>query len=148
MLYHDQTLLIDVDDSRAYRRSHLRKARFLTRSRVALLREPPHAGKIVVFTSRDGVLAQYAAADARELGIRAAWVKGGTAAVAETVGISGEPEFLCDTDDAWYKPYELAASQAEQEQAMRDYITWETGLIDQLENEPGVRFKVHLARQA
>ena len=31
---------------------------------------------------------------------------------------------------------------------MRDYITWETGLIDQLVNEPGVRFKVHLARQA
>jgi len=148
LMHHSQTLLIDVDDSRAYRRTHLRGARFLTRSRVPELARGEFAGRTIVFTSRDGLLAQYAAADAAALGLRAAHVKGGTAAAAATLGLSGEPEFLCDTDDAWYKPYELAASLAEQEQAMRDYITWETGLIDQLDNEPGMSFQVHLARQA
>jgi len=145
LLRHPQTLLIDCDDSRGYRRSHLREARFLTRSRIVQLTDTQYQGRTMVFTSEDGLLAQYAAADAASLGLRAAHVKGGTRAAAAAVGLSGELHLLCDTDDAWYSPYQLDTGR---KQAMRDYISWETGLLHRLQDEPGVRFSVHVARAA
>ncbi len=145
LLRHPQTLLIDCDDSRGYRRSHLREARFLTRSRIAQLADPQYQGRTMVFTSEDGLLAQFAAADAAALGLRAAHIKGGTRAAAAAVGRSGELHLLCDTDDAWYSPYQLDTGR---KQAMRDYISWETGLLERLQDEPGVRFDVHVARAA
>lgn len=141
LLNDGQTTLIDCGDSRAYRRAHLRGAQFLTRSRIPTwLRAGGPACPTVTFTSEDGWLARYAAADARALGWRASAVAGGTRAAAEAVGLEQVCHWLCPSDDAWYSPYQLDTGI---DAAMRDYIAWETGLLEQLDAEPGVRFRVY-----
>lgn len=149
LLRNNRGILIDCDDSRAFNKQHLRGARWMTRSRIrdiAALTGTVGPHTTIAFTSEDGVLAQYAAADAAALGLRAAWIAGGTrggAAATGAVGLTSGPDFLCETDDAWYSPYQLPAGV---EKAMQDYIDWETGLLDRLENEPGLNFKVYVHR--
>ncbi len=147
LLRSNRGILIDCDDSRAFNKQHLRGARWITRSRIERIAEltgavGPHT--TIVFTSDDGVLAQYAAADAAALGLRAAWIAGGTrggASAMGAVGLTSGPDFLCETDDAFYSPYQLPAGV---EKAMQTYIDWETGLLDRLKNEPGLHFNVHV----
>jgi hypothetical protein len=61
-------MLIDCDDSRAYRREHLREAHWITRSRIPDMRSTFDAATWYVFTSADGQLAAWAAGDAQALG--------------------------------------------------------------------------------
>lgn len=139
---HEPARLIDCDDSRAYRRGHLQGASWLGRSRIATLLDQQQHHTLLVFTSEDGCLARFAAADAAALGLRAAWLKGGTRGAVKHIGISRTTDLLGPTDDAWYGPYHLESGV---EDAMRAYIDWETGLLERIEHEPGVRFKVYVA---
>ena len=43
-----------------------------------------------------------------------------------------------DTDDVWYKPYEHREAQ---EKFMRDYLTWEVALVEQIERDGTSRFQ-------
>ena len=63
---------------------------------------------------------------------------GGTAAwsAADLALEPGATRMLDDTDDVYYLPYDHADRV---EQAMRDYLTWEVALVEQLARE-GVRF--------
>ena len=137
--------VIDVDSSIKYRKSRIPGAWYALRSRFkeCLARFTP--GAQLVFTSSNGVLARYAAEDARAMGFDAAYLQGGTAvwnhAGFKTEHSTGDddPKFLTATDDVWYRPYDRASGV---EQAMQQYLTWEVNLLAQLEREPYLKFSI------
>ncbi len=52
-----------------------------------------------------------------------------------------EPGFdraTTDANDVWYKPYDHEGAVVEQH--MRDYLTWEIALVEQLDRDPTVSF--------
>jgi rhodanese-related sulfurtransferase len=137
------TEVIDVDSSLKYRKGRIPGAWYALRSRLkdCLGRFAP--GAHLVFTSSNGVLARYAAEDARKLGFDAHYLKGGTAAwnhdgfKTEPCSGDDDPKFLTATEDIWYKPYERNSGV---EQAMQQYLTWEVNLLAQFERETYVSF--------
>ena len=131
--------VVDLASSLEYRRGHIPGAAYAIRSRLARSLPKLAAGRPLVFTSPDGVLARLAAPEAA-----ASWngavsaLDGGTAAWS-AAGLELDPgatRMLDDTDDVYYLPYDHADSV---EQAMRDYLTWEIALVEQLAREK-VRF--------
>jgi hypothetical protein len=44
---------------------------------------------------------------------------------------------ISKADDIWYKPYEHKKAPY---QAMRDYLTWEVGLLEQLRRDGDAKF--------
>jgi rhodanese-related sulfurtransferase len=131
--------IVDLASSLEYRRGHIPGAAYAIRSRLARSLPKLAAGRPLVFTSPDGVLARLAAPEAA-----ASWngpvsaLDGGTAAWS-AAGLELDPgatRMLDDTDDVYYLPYDHADSV---EQAMRDYLTWEVALVEQLAREK-VRF--------
>ena len=131
--------ILDFGTSIQYRKGHIPGAAWAIRSRL-----PGHAqslkGKHVVCTSRDGVLARYAAADLAELGVDAAALEGGTDAW-RAAGLpieSGETTMLEPPEDVYYKPYD---GKTQIESAMRDYLDWELALLEQIRRDPDCRFR-------
>jgi rhodanese-related sulfurtransferase len=131
--------LVDLASSLEYRRGHIPGAAYAVRSGLAQSLPKLESSGPLVLTSPDGVLARLAAPDAA-----AAWnhpvsvLDGGTAAWA-AAGFALEPgtaRMLDGTDDVYYLPYDHTDRV---EQAMRDYLTWEVALVEQLARE-GVRF--------
>ncbi len=133
-------MLIDCDDSRAYRREHLHQAYWLTRSRIPEWAKTADTKRWHVFTSSDARLASWAAADAQAAGLTAAYLQEGSQAAAAVLGTESQLRLLCPTDDAWYSPYQLDTGISE---AMQQYIEWETDLLVQLDQEPGVQFQIY-----
>ena len=106
------------------------------------------ADQTVLITSPDGLLARGVAAQLMELtgrDVRA--IAGGTTAWA-TAGLpcaSGAAGVLTGDDDHWYSPYahkDLAARDA----GFRAYLSWELGLVAQLEREGEVGIRLLPAR--
>jgi hypothetical protein len=85
-------------------------------------------------------LASWAAADAQAAGLAAAYLQEGSQTAAAVLGTESQLRLLCPTDDAWYSPYQLDTGVSE---AMRQYIEWETDLLAQLDQEPGVQFQIY-----
>lgn len=134
--------VVDLTESLTFRKGHIPGAYWTVRSRltesmVALA----HAG-LILLTSPDGRLAHYAAHELRaarpDLVVRV--LAGGTAAWV-AAGQPMEPGLdraLTDTDDVWWKPYD---HQGGVRQAMEDYLTWEVGLVEQVNRDGLVEFK-------
>jgi len=135
--------VVDCGNSIAYRHGHVPGAWFAGRGSLpeslAHLRE---SGLPLVFVSDDGALAQFAAADAAAAGFTALHLAGGQQAWVAAGGAleSGWTRPLGAPDDIWYSPYEVEPGQ--REQAMREYIAWETGLLERIGREPGLYFQV------
>ncbi len=51
---------------------------------------------------------------------------------------TGQERWADQPDDVWYKPYD---NQKGVEQAMKDYLTWEVALVDQLKRDGDTRFR-------
>jgi len=137
---HD-VVTIDLGPSRAYESGHIPGATWCVRARLpqALSTVSPDAR--VVLTSPDGLLARLALEDARTLhaGPVDALTGGTDQWIAEGHEIeTGPVRIVGDTDDAWYKPYEHRAAQ---EKFMRDYLTWEVALVEQIERDGTTRFR-------
>jgi rhodanese-related sulfurtransferase len=131
--------LVDLASSLEYRRGHVHGAAYAIRSRLAQSLPRLEAGRPLVLTSPDGVLARLAAPDAAALWSGVVSVLDGGTAAWSAAGFPlgrGTTRMLDDTDDVYYLPYEHADRV---EQAMRDYLTWEVALVEQLARE-GVRF--------
>ena len=131
--------VVDLASSLEYRRGHIPGAAYAIRSRFAQALPKLEAGRALVLTSPDGVLARLAAPEAAALWNGAVSVlDGGTAAwrAADFALEPGTTRMLDGTDDVYYLPYDHADRV---EQAMRDYLTWEVALVEQLVRE-GVRF--------
>jgi rhodanese-related sulfurtransferase len=131
--------VVDLASSLEYRRGHIPFAAYAIRSRLAQSLPKLEAGHPLVLTSPDGVLARLAAPEAAASWNRPVSVLDGGTAAWSAAGLTLEPgatRMLDDTDDVYYLPYDHADRV---EQAMRDYLTWEVALVEQLARE-GVRF--------
>src|SRR4029079_335406 len=103
----------------------------LARSLPEILKLAPQA-KCVVFTSPDGLMARFAAAEAAELtSIPCAALWGGTRAWrdARLPMESGHPRMSAPPTDVWYRPYD---NKDGVESAMHRYLDWEVALVAQL----------------
>ena len=127
----------DLALSPLYRLGHIPGAWFAARWRLArdLAALPAHA--VLVLTSPDGVLARWAAVDA---GRPVRVLAGGTAAWSA----SGRPlernvgAYASEPDDVYRRPYEGTDNS---EAAMRGYIEWELGLVDQIRRDGTAAFR-------
>jgi rhodanese-related sulfurtransferase len=139
--------ILDLTDSRSFRAGHLPGAVRVRRSQLEadLARVPPTPD--YVLTSEDGLLARLALAEAAHLlpgRVRA--LAGGTEAW-RAGGQPLEPGSWEDVDeDAYLRPYDRPPEQAEQ--AMRDYIRWETALVPATLRDGTLRFKTFPDRPA
>lgn len=134
--------LVDLADSLTYRRGHIPRAFWGVRARLPeSIVQLAHAG-LILLTSPDGRLAHYAAHELRaarpDLMIRV--LDGGTAAwrAAGWQLAAGMERPLTTVDDVWRKPYD---NEAEVRQAMEDYLTWELGLVEQVERDGLISFR-------
>ena len=99
---------------------------------------------LVVLTSTDGQLAKLAVPDAAALwpGAEVVALAGGNKGWRHG-GHDMEPGFdraTTTADDVWYKPYDHDDAGEVIAQHMRDYLTWEVALVDQIERDPTVTF--------
>lgn len=136
------TAVLDLADSASYRRGHIPGAWFALRSRLseAVHRIPP--ARRYVLTSTDGVLAQFASPELAALvpgpvcvlaGGNRGWASAGFA--TEQV----EERFASPPIDRYRRPYEGVDNGAE---AMRGYLEWEYGLVEQLARDGTHGFRV------
>ncbi len=143
----DNVTIIDLGTSRDYDRAHLPGAHWTTRDRLAEALDAlaPLSGTLVL-TSGDGLLARLALPEARAwasaqgsaLNVQA--LSGGTQAwlAAGQATASGLEQTFGPLDDVWFKPYDHRGNQ---EQFMRDYLTWEVALVEQIEKDGTTRFR-------
>lgn len=124
--------VLDLADSRYYRRHHIPGAWFALRSQLedALAKLPPAA--LLVLTSEDGVLAHLAAEEAAaKVDVPVKVLAGGTSAWA-AVGLplsEGFERMASAPDDVWLRPYDLDTGT---EEAMQQYLSWEVDLVKQI----------------
>ena len=136
----DAVTVIDLGPSPAYEQRHIPGALWCVRARLGTALAEIPADDTVVLTSPDGTLARLALDEARELGHEVQALEGGTerwlaeGRAAET-GLAGA---IGATDDVWYKPYEHRGAQ---ERFMRDYLTWEVALPEQIARDGTARFR-------
>ncbi len=136
--------VIDVGSSLNYRTAHIPGAYWAIRSRLAAdhIYIPPVG--LIILTSEDGRLAHLAAAEVAQLRPQSIVrvLEGGTRAweAASMALESGETNMLSTNDDVWYKPYDTGSRQ-EIRKRMQDYLTWEVGLLKQIERDGLIRFR-------
>ena len=139
--------VIDVDSSLKYRKGRIPGAWYALRSRLGECLSGFAKDRPLVFTSSNGVLARFAAEDANHLGHQAQYLKGGTAAwnhegfKTEPSTGDDDPKLLTPTEDQWYRPYDRAKGV---EDAMQQYLTWEVGLVAQLQKETYLNFSTQV----
>ncbi|MDH3231285.1 MAG: rhodanese-like domain-containing protein [Alphaproteobacteria bacterium] len=138
MLADGAVALLDLNGSADYRRRHIDGARWAIRPRLERLGLAPD--RPVVLTAADWAVAELAAVDLKEMGCRsirflagheAAWTAAGLRMVAT-------PQDPPDADciDHLFFVHDRHAGNLD---ACRQYLAWETGLLDQMdEQERGV----------
>ncbi len=137
-------VVFDVDRRAAYERRQIAGAKFSVPDRLASFVASLAADQVVLITSPDGLLARLVAAQlAQQTGRDVRAIAGGTAAWA-AAGLpcaNGDAGVLTGDDDHWYSPYahkDLAARDA----GFRAYLSWELGLVAQLEREGEIGIKL------
>ena len=131
--------VIDLADSLEFRVGHIPGASWAIRSRLArALTAVDAAPEGFVVTSPDGWLARFGAATLRSLtDMPVAALQGGTAAWA-AAGLAlakGADRMADETVDIYYRPYDGDPQAGELEAAMNRYLTWEVGLVEQMERD-------------
>ena len=133
--------ILDLADSRTFRAGHVPGARRARRGQLEaeLARLPPAAA--CVLTSEDGILARLALADAARLRPGRVRVLAGGTEAWRASGRPLEPGAWdrIDEEDAYLRPYDRPPDQIEQ--AMRDYLRWETALVPAVERDGTLRFE-------
>lgn len=142
LLDQDAVTVIDLGSSRAYRQGHLPGAWFAIRARLANDLAKAPAGRPLVLTSTDGVLARFAAPEIERLmGTAPRILEGGTQAWV-AAGRSLKPGLehaLSLIEDVYRRPYEGTDNAPA---AMQAYLDWEFGLVNQLARDGSHGFYV------
>ena len=137
----DAVTVIDLGPSTEYEQHHIPGALWCVRARLTeAISGLPTTARIVL-TSPNGRLARLALKEARALAAHDVQaLDGGTDRwLAEDRSTeSGLEHTVGDTDDVWYKPYEHRGAQ---KKFMRDYLTWEVALVEQIERDGTTRFR-------
>ncbi|MBI1776188.1 MAG: thiosulfate sulfurtransferase [Proteobacteria bacterium] len=140
MLERGEAVVLDLDTSLNYRERHIPGAWFVIRARLGTsITKLPQSGALVL-TAADDALARLAAADLAGLTSRPVKVLAGGTAAWHAAGLkleSGQEHMADAADDVWYRPYDRAKGR---EQAMRDYLSWEVDLVQQIERDGDARF--------
>ncbi|MGI9333336.1 MAG: rhodanese-like domain-containing protein [Gammaproteobacteria bacterium] len=141
LMRHGGATVIDLATSRTYRQGHVPGAHFCLRSRFESdLAKAPGDG-VIVLTSTDGRLARLAAGEASAATSRPVKVLTGGTDLWTLAGLPTQTEplsFLSEPQDVWRRPYERDWGV---EQAMRDYLTWEVALVEQVQRDGTARFR-------
>ena len=136
LLDADRALVLDLADSRTFRRGHVPGAYHAVRADLAERLAGLPVRPVVVLTSPDDTLAALAAADL-EGDVR---VLDGGADAWNAAGFelaAGEEGLAPNVNDVWLRPYDRGAGI---EDAMRQYLAWEVDLVAQIERDGTARF--------
>src|SRR5579871_2231565 len=136
-----EVAVVDLDLSKRYAQGHIPGAWFAIRARLAAALPKLPASQAVVLTSADAALAKLAAAELQDsaggpvlalAGGTQAWVKAGLP--LET----GATRMADNADDVFLMPRE----RQDREAAMREYLTWEINLVNDMAEDDDQRFHV------
>lgn len=137
--------VLDLADSKTYRTQHLPGAWWGVRSRMAEAAAAMPRVETLVLTSEEGTLARLATEDARGhfRDTEILHLEGGTNAwmAAGLPTKNGLENPTTRDNDIWYKPYERETSSEEIEAKMREYLSWEVALVDQIKRDGTIHFK-------
>jgi rhodanese-related sulfurtransferase len=138
----DKVTVIDLALSKRYALGHIPGAWFAIRSRLAtaLAKLPTH--RAIVLTSPDGALATLAAAELQAIGsVPVMTLAGGTQAwVAAGLALeTGAARMADQADDVHLMPRERGQDR---EAAMREYLTWEVNLVNDMAEDDDHRFRI------
>ncbi|KAG1649143.1 hypothetical protein GQR58_029274 [Nymphon striatum] len=137
--------VLDIGSSLKYRkRGHIPGSWWGVRSRLPQAHQAIGEADAVVITSTDGQLAKLAVDEAQELWGRRTQV---SALASGNRGWrhaghdmdTGFDRATTQANDVWYKPYDHEGEVVDQH--MRDYLTWEIALVEQLDRDPTVNFQ-------
>ncbi|MDB5810586.1 MAG: thiosulfate sulfurtransferase [Betaproteobacteria bacterium] len=134
--------VLDFETSLRYRDAHIPGAWLSIRANLADNLKAISPARMLVLTSGDGVLARLAAPEAAGLShLPVKVLQGGTAAWrASGLPVESGMTHLADTtEDVWYRPYDRTAKV---EEAMKDYLTWEVNLMQQIQRDDDVAFRI------
>ncbi len=136
-------VVVDLALSTRHRAGHIPGAWFAIRARLAsALGKLPGEGDLV-FTSEEGTLARFAAAEiGKAHGRRPAVLAGGTAAWREA-GLpldEGMGPLASEPDDVALSARDRPPE--ERERRMREYLEWEIGLAERIAHDADCRFRV------
>ena len=138
----DNVTVIDLDLSKRYVQGHIPGAWFAIRSRFSAARTKFTSHQTIVLTSPDGMLASLAAAELQAVasvpvmtlvGGTQAWVRAGLP--LET----GATRMADQADDVFLSPRERGQNR---EDAMREYLTWEINLVNDMAKDDDHRFRI------
>ena len=137
-----QTHVIDLGDSLSHRTNHIPGSRFAIRAHMPENLSALSADRPIVLTSKDGLIATYAAADLIAAGFdREVMVLKGGSNAWKQAGLpmtDGFENNLDESVDVWYRPYDMDDAQ---EGAMKQYLSWEINLVAQIERDGTTSFK-------
>ena len=135
-------VVVDLASSEDFRAAHVPGAWWGVRARLQSCLERVPTAEGLVLTSPDGTLAHLAAADLDEHEIVRV-LAGGTNAwrAAHLPTEQGLERATTEVDDVWFRPYQQRGTI---ERWMREYLTWEVGLVEQLEREAEAPFRPHV----
>ena len=137
--------ILDVSLSDAYEKRHIEDAWFVPRARLkAALGVIPEA-ETYVLTSGDGVVAQLTASELQALTEKNVLVLKGGNTGWETAGLalqSGGGRKSLKPDDMWQIPFLPDPDGGKSaEENMRDYLSWEVELINQIDRDGTTNFR-------
>lgn len=137
----DSVTVVDLATSLEYKAAHISGAWWAVRSRLANSLSDVSGDGPLVCTSPDGILAAYAASDISELTDRPVRVLDGGTAAWQAAGLpvaQGFENMADQNNDIQYKAYDHDDNI---EFHMQEYLSWETGLVEQVERDGTARFK-------
>jgi rhodanese-related sulfurtransferase len=132
--------VIDVRPSVNYRKEHINGAVWSIRPRVAAVAD---AGKTVVLIADDPAIAALAALDLAEAGVRDVRVLSGGHAAAKAAGhkVASTPGEPADAECIDFLFFTAGRHEGD-EAAARQYLAWEIGLVDQLDDAERGSFRI------
>ncbi len=139
----DAPTVIDLARSSEYRRGHIRGAWFAIRSELSAALRQAGSPTDVVLTAPDERLARLAAPEVRAARVANVRVlRGGTQAWrAAGQLLTDVPERMAsEPTDVFPKPYERPGGV---EAAMKDYLSWEVALVNQIRTDGDADFQVY-----
>ena len=136
--------VIDVGESYWYRQGRIPGSWYSKRAGLGAALDRFDKDRTLVFVCTNGTVSPHIAGDAVRMGFhdvrvlqdgRSGWRRGG--GDIEIIDMEDDDRLLSPTDDMWYPPW---ARKEGALQAMEQYLTWETGLLELTAEETYLAF--------